>query len=219
MNPLSEFKKSLLKDVTLFGKKFTFDPNITITSLNKVDILSDCLISVNDINIKNFDSVQSAIESGISEHTAIKNEIMDWDSDIVDQLIVKFSTILQNQKPIDFEQYPNLRVYWKIRKIFSKEEIDTFTKTDWEWAAYNIQQDELDQDKFDDRKLEKRKPWYNTELYNHINKEEQLKEADKQNSIATLKNMLKDKDPRFLDAEIELIDAEENDLPTIIEDR
>ena len=32
-----------------------------------------------------------------------------------------------------------------------------------------------EKDEFDDRNLEKRKPWYNTELYNHINKKEQEK--------------------------------------------
>ena len=189
VNPLTTFKNSLLKEVEVFGKKFTFDPSIKIKSTNKIDLLADGLKAVDGFNLKDFSNIKEEIDKGINEEEAIKKEIDSWDSKITDILFNKFISLLQKYNEIDFGKLPDLRVYWKIRKIFSKEEIDSWSDCEWQWAVYNIYQDEIDQDKFDDRRLEKRKMWYNSDLYGHIIKAKEAKEAEKEEQKSLIKKL------------------------------
>lgn len=218
VNPLTAFKNSLLKEVEVFGKKFTFDPSIKIKSTNKIDLLTDGLKAVDGFNLKDFSNIREEIDKGINEEEAIKKEIDSWDSKITDVLFNKFISLLQKYNEIDFDKLPDLRVYWKIRKIFSKEEIDSWSDCEWQWAVYNIYQDEIDQDKFDDRRLEKRKMWYNSDLYGHIIKAKEAKEAEKEEQKSLIKKLFEKQYPSASNVEFEVVDAEENDIPSIIEE-
>lgn len=218
VNPLTAFKNSLLKEVEVFGKKFTFDPSIKIKSTNKIDLLADGLKAVDGFNLKDFSNIKEEIDKGINEEKAIKKEIDSWDSKITDILFNKFISLLQKYNEIDFDKLPDLRVYWKIRKIFSKEEIDSWSDCEWQWAVYNIYQDEIDQDKFDDRRLEKRKMWYNSDLYGHIIKAKEAKEAEKEEQKSLIKKLFEKQYPSASNVEFEVVDAEENDIPSIIEE-
>ena len=218
VNPLTAFKNSLLKEVEVFGKKFTFDPSIKIKSTNKIDLLADGLKAVDGFNLKDFSNIREEIDKGINEEEAIKKEIDSWDSKITDILFDKFISLLQKYNEIDFDKLPDLRVYWKIRKIFSKEEIDSWSDCEWQWAVYNIYQDEIDQDKFDDRRLEKRKMWYNSDLYGHIIKAKEAKEAEKEEQKSLIKKLFEKQYPSASNVEFEVVDAEENDIPSIIEE-
>ena len=218
VNPLTAFKNSLLKEVEVFGKKFTFDPSIKIKSTNKIDLLADGLKAVDGFNLKDFSNIREEIDKGINEKEAIKKEIDSWDSKITDILFDKFISLLQKYNEIDFEKLPDLRIYWKIRKIFSKEEIDSWSDCEWQWAVYNIYQDEIDQDKFDDRRLEKRKIWYNSDLYGHIIKAKEAKEAEKEEQKSLIKKLFEKQYPSASNVEFEVVDAEENDIPSIIEE-
>lgn len=218
VNPLTAFKNSLLKEVEVFGKKFTFDPSIKIKSTNKIDLLADGLKAVDGFNLKDFSNIKEEVDKGINEEEAIKKEIDSWDSKITDILFNKFISLLQKYSEIDFDKLPDLRVYWKIRKIFSKEEIDSWSDCEWQWAVYNIYQDEIDQDKFDDRRLEKRKMWYNSDLYGHIIKAKEAKEAEKEEQKSLIKKLFEKQYPSASNVEFEVVDAEENDIPSIIEE-
>lgn len=218
VNPLTAFKNSLLKEVEVFGKKFTFDPSIKIKSTNKIDLLADGLKAVDGFNLKDFSNIREEIDKGINEKEAIKKEIDSWDSKITDILFDKFISLLQKYNEIDFDKLPDLRIYWKIRKIFSKEEVDSWSDCEWQWAVYNIYQDEIDQDKFDDRRLEKRKMWYNSDLYGHIIKAKEAKEAEKEEQKSLIKKLFEKQYPSASNVEFEVVDAEENDIPSIIEE-
>ena len=218
VNPLTAFKNSLLKEVEVFGKKFTFDPSIKIKSTNKIDLLADGLKAVDGFNLKDFSNIKEEIDKGINEEEAIKKEIDSWDSKITDILFNKFISLLQKYNEIDFEKLPDLRIYWKIRKIFSKEEVDSWSDCEWQWAVYNIYQDEIDQDKFDDRRLEKRKMWYNSDLYGHIIKAKEAKEVEKEEQKSLIKKLFEKQYPSASNVEFEVVDAEENDIPSIIEE-
>lgn len=218
VNPLTAFKNSLLKEVEAFGKKFTFDPSIKIKSTNKIDLLADGLKAVDGFNLKDFSNIREEIDKGADEEEAIKKEIDSWDSKITDILFDKFISLLQKYNEIDFDKLPDLRIYWKIRKIFSKEEVDSWSDCEWQWAVYNIYQDEIDQDKFDDRRLEKRKMWYNSDLYGHIIKAKEAKEAEKEEQKSLIKKLFEKQYPSASNVEFEVVDAEENDIPSIIEE-
>lgn len=218
VNPLTAFKNSLLKEVEVFGKKFTFDPSIKIKSTNKIDLLANGLKAVDGFYLKDFSNIKEEVDKGINEKEAIKKEIDSWDSKITDILFNKFISLLQKYNEIDFDKLPDLRIYWKIRKIFSKEEIDSWSDCEWQWAVYNIYQDEIDQDKFDDRRLEKRKVWYNSDLYGHIIKAKETKEAEKEEQKSLIKKLFEKQYPSASNVEFEVVDAEENDIPSIIEE-
>lgn len=218
INPLTAFKNSLLKEVEVFGKKFTFDPSIKIKSTNKIDLLADGLKAVDGFNLKDFSNIREEIDKGVDEEEAIKKEIDSWDSKITDILFDKFISLLQKYNEIDFEKLPDLRIYWKIRKIFSKEEVDSWSDCEWQWAVYNIYQDEIDQDRFDDRRLEKRKIWYNSDLYGHIIKAKEAKEAEKEEQKSLIKKLFEKQYPSASNVEFEVVDAEENDIPSIMEE-
>ena len=180
--------------------------------------MADGLKAVDGFNLKDFSNIREEIDKGINEEEAIKKEIDSWDSKITDILFNKFISLLQKNNEIDFEKLPDLRIYWKIRKIFSKEEVDSWSDCEWQWAVYNIYQDEIDQDKFDDRRLEKRKIWYNSDLYGHIIKAKEAKEAEKEEQKSLIKKLFEKQYPSASNVEFEVVDAEENDIPSIIEE-
>lgn len=217
LNPLSAFKQTFLKDVKIMGKTFTFDTSKPLKTLNKVDILIDTLKSVENVNISEFGSIKDALERGLTLEQAKKEEIESWEPEIIDILVKKYIQLIKDKKPIDFSKLPDLRIYWKIRKIFSKEEVDNWSDIDYEWAVYNIQEDFKDQDEFDNRALEKRKPWYSVELYNHINKKEQEKKQQEQENKLLIQKMMEQQGVDPNNFEIELV--EEEDIPTVIEEK
>lgn len=215
LDPLSAFKQSLLKTIKVLGKTFIVDTSKPIKTLNKVDILVDVLKSVQDVNLSDFDSVKSDIERGSTLEQAVKKEIESWEPEVINILVNKYIELIKNQETIDFKKLPDLRIYWKLRKIFTKEEIDNFSDIDYQWAIYNLQQDDIEKDEFDDRALEKRKPWYSVELYNHIHKKEQEKKQQEQENKLLIQKMMEQQGLSSNNFEIELIDE---DLPSIIEE-
>lgn len=216
LNPLSAFKQTFLKDVKVMGKTFTFDTSKPIKTLNKVDILIDTLKSVENVNISEFGSIKDSLERGLTLEQAKKEEIESWEPEIIDILVKKYIQLIKDKKPIDFSKLPDLRIYWKIRKIFGKEEVDNWSDIDYEWAVYNIQEDYKEQDEFDNRALEKRKPWYSVELYNHINKKEQEKKQQEQENKLLIQKMMEQQGIDSNKFEIELV--EDQELPSIIEE-
>ena len=214
MNPLEKFKQSLLKTIKIQNTNFTFNPFIKIKSINKIDVLAEGLKAIDDIKLIDFEEVKN---SNKELKEAIKDEIGSWDTNLTDLLFEKFVDLIQNNKEIDFEKEKDLRVYWKIRKIFGKEEIDTWGDLEWSWAYWNVAQDEIDKDKFDDRALEKRKVWYNPELLNAIKKQKDIEKQQKDEEKLILNKLMTDKGIKL--ENVELIDAEENDIPMIIEDK
>ena len=218
INPLTQFRNSLYKKVRILNKTVEFDPYIQVNSLNKIDILSKVFKSVDGISILDFDTVKDYIQEGLSKEEAIKQEIGSWDSNLINTLIDCYTKLKKETDKINFKDFPNLRIYWKIRKIFSKEEVDSWTEIEWNWAVYNIYEDMLEQDKFDDRQLEKRKPWYNTDLFNHLVKEKSIRESEKQSEENLIRKFIKEQNPNLTDIELDIVEAEENDIPTIIEE-
>lgn len=214
ISPLEKFKQSLLKTVEIQNTKFTFNPFIKIKSINKINVLAEGLKEVNGIKLEDFDDIKNSKKDLVE---AIKDEIGNWDTKLTDLLFQKFVELIQNNKEINFEEEKDLRVYWKLRKIFSKEELDNFTDFDWQWAYWNVAQDEIDKEEFDDRALEKRKPWYNTQLFNEIRKHENLKKQQEEEQKLLLNKLMAEKG--FKLENVELIDAEENDIPMVIEDK
>jgi len=215
LDPLSAFKQSLLKTIKVLGKTFIVDTSKPIKTLNKVDILVDVLKSVQDVNLSDFDSVKSDIERGSTLEQAIKKEIESWEPEVINILVNKYIELIKNQETIDFKKLPDLRIYWKLRKIFTKEEIDNFSDIDYQWAVYNLQQDDIEKDEFDNRALEKRKPWYSVELYNHIHKIEEQKKSEEQENKLLIQKLMEKQGVDSNNFEIELIDE---DLPSIIEE-
>ena len=149
LNPLDLLKQSLLTDIKVLGKTFTFDTSKPIKSLNKVEILTDILVAVEKLNLEDFSTIKEGLEKGLTLEQAKKQEIESWEPEIINILVQKYLNIIKDKKPIDFKNLPDLRIYWKLRKIFSKEEIDNFSQLDYDWAVYNLQQDEIDKDEFD----------------------------------------------------------------------
>ena len=215
LNPLSAFKQTFLKDVKVMGKTFTFDTSKPLKTLNKVDILVDVLKAVENVNLSDFSNIQKAIERGITLEQAKKEEIESWEPEIIDILVQKYIQLVKDRKPIDFKNLPDLRIYWKIRQIFSKEEVDNWSNVDYEWAVWNIQEDLKEKDEFDDRNLEKRKAWMNLGLYNHINKKEQEKKQQEQENKLLIQKMMEQQGLDTNKFEIELVDE---DTPLIIEE-
>ena len=216
LDPLSIFKQSLLKKVKVMNKTFTFDLSKPLKSLNKVDILVNGLKAIENLNLTDFGEVKQGIERGLAEQDAIKQEIESWEPEVINILVNKYIELLKKQEPIDFKKLPDLRIYWKLRKIFSKEEIDNFSDIDYQWAIWNLQEDLKEEDEFDDRQLEKRKPWYSIELFNHIHKVEEQKKAEEQENKLLIQKLMEKQGIDSNNYEIELV--EEEDIPTVIEE-
>lgn len=215
LNPLASFKKSLLVDVKVMDKTFTFDTSKPLKTLNKVDILVDILVAVDKVNLEDFSTTKEALDKGLTLEEAKKQEIESWEPEIIGILIQKYINILKDKKPIDFKNLPDLRIYWKLRKIFSKEEIDGWADIDWQWAIYNLQEDLNEAEEADDRALEKRKPWYSIELYNHLNKKEQEKQQTEQENKLLVQKLM---EQQGLDSDKYQIEFVEEEFPSIIEE-
>ena len=216
LDPLSIFKQSLLKEVKVMDKTFTFDLSKPLKSLNKVDILVNGLKAVENLNLSDFNEVKQDIERGLTEQEAIKEEISSWEIEIINILVNKYIELLKAQEPIDFKKMPDLRIYWKLRNIFTKEEIDNWSQIDYDWAIWNLQEDFKENDEFDDRQLEKRKPWYSIELFNHIHKVEEQKKSEEQENKLLIQKLMEKQGIDSNNYEIELV--EEEDIPTVIEE-
>ena len=197
-------------------KTFTFDLSKPLKSLNKVDILVDGLKAVENLNLSDFNEVKQGIERGLTEQEAIKQEIESWEPEVINILVNKYIELLKKQEPIDFKKLPDLRIYWKLRKIFSKEEIDSWSSIDYDWAIWNLQQDFIDKDEFDDRALEKRKMWMNFDLFKHFNKVEEQKKAEEQENKLLIQKLMEKQGLKDSNFEIELVENE--DIPTVIEE-
>lgn len=216
LDPLSIFKQSLLKKVKVMDKTFTFDLSKPLKSLNKVDILANGLKAVENLNLTDFGEVKQGIERGLTEQEAIKQEIESWEPEVINILVNKYIELLKKQEPVDFKKLPDLRIYWKLRKIFSKEEIDNFSDIDYQWAIWNLQEDFKEEDEFDDRNLEKRKMWMNLDLFKHFNKVEEQKKAEEQENKLLIQKLMEKQGLKSDNYEIELV--EEEDIPTVIEE-
>ena len=215
LNPLAAFKKSLLVDVKVMGKTFTFDTSKALKTLNKVDILVDILLAVEKVNLEDFSSIKDSLDKGLSLQEAKKAEIESWEPEIIDILVKKYINIIKDKKPIDFKNLPDLRIYWKIRKIFSKEEVDEWGDVEYQWAISNLQEDLKEDEEFDERALERRKPWYNLDLLKHLNKKDQEKQQQEQENKLLIQKMMEEQGVNPNNFEIELVDEE---LPSIIEE-
>ena len=217
LDPLSIFKQSLLKKVKVMNKTFTFDLSKPLKSLNKVDILVNGLKAVENLNLTDFGEVKQGIERGLTEQEAIKEEISSWEIEIIDILVGKYIELLKEQEPIDFKKMPDLRIYWKLRKIFTKEEIDNWSQIDYDWAIWNLQEDFKEEDEFDDRNLEKRKIWMNLDLFKHIHEAEEQKKAEEQENKLLIQKLIEKQGINSNNYEIELV--EDEDIPTVIEEK
>ena len=91
LNPLAAFKKSLLVDVKVMDKTFTFDTSKALKTLNKVDILVDILQAVNKVNLEDFSTIREGLDKGLSLEEAKKQEIESWDPEIINILIVHYN--------------------------------------------------------------------------------------------------------------------------------
>ena len=216
LDPLSIFKQSLLKKVKVMDKTFTFDLSKPLKSLNKVDILVNGLKAVENVNLSDFGEVKQNVERGLTEQDAIKQEIESWEPEVINILVNKYVELLKKQEPIDFKKLPDLRIYWKLRKIFSKEEIDSWSSIDYDWAIWNLHQDFIDKDEFDNRNLEKRKMWMNFDLFKHINKVEEQKKSEEQENKLLIQKLMEKQGLKSDNYEIELV--EDEDIPTVIEE-
>lgn len=216
LDPLSIFKQSLLKKVKVMDKTFTFDLSKPLKSLNKVDILVSGLKAVENLNLTDFGEVKKDIKRGLTEQEAIKQEIESWEPEVINILVNKYIELLKAQEPIDFKKMPDLRIYWKLRKIFTKEEIDNWSQIDYDWAIWNLQEDLKEEDEFDDRQLEKRKPWYSIELFKHIHEVEEQKKSEEQENKLLIQKLMEKQGIDSNNYEIELV--EDEDIPTVIEE-
>ena len=216
LNPLDSFKRTFLKDVKIMGKTFTFDTSKPLKTLDKVDILVTILVAVEKVNLEDFSSIKEALDKGLTKEEAIKEEILSWEPEIVDILVNKFIDLIKDQKPIDFNNLPDLRIYWKLRKIFGKEEVDNFSDIDYQWAIFNLQEDFKEAEEADDRNLEKRKAWMNLDLYKYLNKKEKEKQQETEENKLLIQKLIEQQGIDSDKYQIELV--EEEDIPTVIEE-
>ena len=54
--------------------------------IRKVETLIKCLVSIDNVLLKDFPEVKTAISNSISVEDAIKQEILTWDSTITDKI-------------------------------------------------------------------------------------------------------------------------------------
>lgn len=107
MNPMEEFKQQQTKEI-----KFGENHKILIKDLNikdiidierkvalnstkdtmneyhvrKIETLVKCIISIDNILLKDFPEIQNDIKNSLSVEDAIKKEILTWDSIITDKI-------------------------------------------------------------------------------------------------------------------------------------
>lgn len=119
-NPMAEFKQSFTKEYTLHGKVFLLkslntkeieDIEITLRGkyninsidelnygLQKTEILSRAILSVDGIRLSQFDSVIEDINSkNYTEEEAIKKEISSWDDTITSLLHLSYLSLIKEK--------------------------------------------------------------------------------------------------------------------------
>lgn len=129
MNPMEEFKQQQTKEVKL-GDKFTIllkdltakdsaeiENRVAIVSvkdtmseyqMRKIETLKRCIVSINNVLLKDFDNVKKDLSNSISEDIAIQNEIMSWNSIITDKIYNYYLQFLKERnekidKDINFQ--------------------------------------------------------------------------------------------------------------------
>lgn len=180
MNPLDEYKKCLTENFKL-GTHIIRIKTLSSSELekletsanateNKIKTLSSAIVSVDNIELKDFDSVKNSLQAGKTLSESICEEIGNWDSEVINILYHNFSTLVyryqkEKENDKDLSQKPQLRFYWKLRKMFSKEEIDSWDSIDWDWAFANLREDIKERQKLIEDIVEYIKPYLNFDLY------------------------------------------------------
>ena len=123
-NPMNEFKKTFTKSYDIQGKKFLFRSISTKESndiekevakqrislggeddfeVRKIETLSTCLVSVDDIRLNQLEDIQASISKGITEKQAIKDMINELDSSFTSLLFLYYLDMLK-QKDAKYEK-------------------------------------------------------------------------------------------------------------------
>lgn len=129
MNPMEEFKQQQTKEVKL-GDKLTIllkdltakdsaeiENRVAMVSvkdtmseyqMRKIETLKRCIVSINNVLLKDFDNVKKDLSNSISEDIAIQNEIMSWNSIITDKIYNYYLQFLKERnekidKDINFQ--------------------------------------------------------------------------------------------------------------------
>lgn len=213
MNPLEDFKKPLIKEFTfknhkvklksLNSKEIEIIEEEAFNELSnesekltynlyyqkrKIKILSKSIISIDGIKLSHFDSIKNNLKNNDVDFL-IQKEIETWDNNVTDIIFSFFNSLMKEKtrikKKIDFNSNPELRLYWKLRKNFSKEEIDSWSQIEWEWAIKNIQKDEEDKIELIKSVFNFIKPYMNLDLYKaeQENKEQEKKQLVEDNKL------------------------------------
>lgn len=195
MNPLDEYKKSsvenfnlgthIVKIKTLSYNETKFIEEAKNAIDSKIRTLAKAIISVDNVELKDFDSViQSQKENKLTIEQSICQEIGSWDSNAIEVLYGFFVALTyrhRKEKAVNknLSENPQLRIYWKLRKIFSKEEIDSWDSEDWNWAFDNLREDRKEQLDLIKDVIDYIKPYLNMDLYKWENKKEKENKARK----------------------------------------
>ena len=129
MNPMEEFKKQLTKEIQL-GKKqkilikvlnakdsTDIENRVALSSakdtmseyqVRKIETLTKCIISIDNIQLKDFPDVQNDIKNSMPIDEAIKKEILSWDNIITDKIYSYYLQFLKERneqidKDINFQ--------------------------------------------------------------------------------------------------------------------
>lgn len=129
MNPMEEFKQQQTKEVKL-GDKLTIllkdltakdsaeiENRVAMVSvkdtmseyqMRKIETLKRCIVSINNVLLKDFDNVKKDLSNSISEDIAMQNEIMSWNSIITDKIYNYYLQFLKERnekidKDINFQ--------------------------------------------------------------------------------------------------------------------
>lgn len=128
-NPMEEFKKQETKEVKLgeklviLIKDLTAKDSIEIENkvamisakdtmseyqARKIETLKRCIVSINNILLKDIDNVKKDLSNSIPEDIAIQNEITSWNSIITDKIYNYYLQFLKERnekidKDINFQ--------------------------------------------------------------------------------------------------------------------
>ena len=123
-NPMQEFKQGFSKSYTIQGKTFLFRSLSTkesneiekevarqTVSLNddstfntrKIETLASCLVSVDNVPLKQFEDIQIEVSKGTSERVAIKKMLGELDDSFSSLLFLYYLDMLK-EKDKKFEK-------------------------------------------------------------------------------------------------------------------
>lgn len=116
MNPMEEFKQQLTKEIQ-FGENrkilikdlnaqdmIDIENKVALSSakdtmseyqIRKIETLVKCIVSINNVLLRDFPEVKVDISNSMSEYDAIKKEILSWNNIITDKI---YSYYLQFMK-------------------------------------------------------------------------------------------------------------------------